>query len=185
MEQFCNGRDVDGDGDFCRDFLGPMNLFKCFEEEDHAIMAQETVDRMNSHCTAMLLQAGNEVQKLSKHFKNCPVVWDTGASYGLTPFRGDFINYEKCRIPVQDISKTNYVVGIGTVMWKFKTVDEKTIYLPLLCYHLESADIRLLSPQTYHQLHGGDSHLIGNGSAVAMEILGGPGAPSEQIVIPI
>ena len=83
LEQFCNGRHLDGDGDFCRDFLGPMNLFKGFEEEDHAIMAQETVDKMNSHRTAMLLQAGNEVQKLSKHFKNCPVVWDTGASHEI------------------------------------------------------------------------------------------------------
>ena len=183
LEQFCHGKD--SDGNYLRDFLGLMHLFKGFEEEDHSQTAQDTVNRMNGHRTAMLLQAGSDVQKLSKHFKHCPVVWDTGASYGLTPFRGDFIDYEECRIPVQDISKTNYVVGIGTVMWKFKTVEGKDIYLPLLCYHLETADIRLLSPQTYHQLHGGDSHLIGNGSAVAMEILSGPNSPSEQIVIPI
>ena len=184
LEQFCNGKDADGN--YLRDFLGLMNLFKGFEEEDHEKNAQDTINRMNSHRTSMLLQAaGSDVPKLQKHFKHCPVVWDTGASYGLTPFRGDFIDYKECSIPVQDISKTNMVVGIGTVMWKFRTITGKKVYLPLLCYHLETADIRLLSPQTYHQLHGGASHLIGNGSAISMEIRGGPGEPPEQIIIPI
>ena len=40
----------------------------------------------------------------SKNFILCPLVWDTGASYGLTPFRDDFIDYGEVVIEVQDIA---------------------------------------------------------------------------------
>ena len=173
---------------FCEqtDFLGTMKLFRAFEEDDHSKTAQETINRMNSHRISLMLEAGSEMQSKATSFKHCPLIWDTGASYGLTPFRGDFIDYEECSIPVQDISKTNTVIGIGTVMWKFETIEKRVIYLPLLCYHLPTADIRLLSPQTYHQLHGGASHLIGNGSAISMEIRAcGPNLPAQLIMIPI
>ena len=167
-------------------FLGPTQLAKGFDREDHSAVAQATVDRMNSHRVNLLLEAQHGIFKLRTSFIDCPLVWDTGASYGLTPFRGDFIDYEECSIPVQDISKTNMVVGIGTVMWKFKESNGGTIYLPLLCYHLPTADIRLLSPQTYHQLHGGDSHLIDNGSAVEMRMAQqSPEMPAHRLRIPI
>jgi hypothetical protein len=59
-------------------------------------------------------------------FENCPVgggkldprslilIWDTGTSYGLTPFCSDFIDYVECDIPVWDVTKVNKVIGIGT-----------------------------------------------------------------------
>ena len=53
-------------------------------------------------------------------YYDCPLVWDTGASFGLTPFRGDFIDYVKCNIQVNDIARTNIVIGIGTTLHKFK-----------------------------------------------------------------
>ncbi len=53
-------------------------------------------------------------------FRQCLVAWDTDARYGLTPFCGNFGDYEDVCIPVQDIDHTNTVVGIGTVMWIFK-----------------------------------------------------------------
>jgi hypothetical protein len=34
--------------------------------------------------------------------KTTMLIWDTGASFGLTPFRSDFINYVKCDIPARD-----------------------------------------------------------------------------------
>ena len=125
---------------------------------------------MNSHRFNLLLESQHGIFDLRKSFVNCPLIWDTGASYGLTPFRGDFLDYEECNIPVQDISKTNMVIGIGTVMWKFKESNGRTIYLPILCYHLPTADIRLLSPHEYHQLHEGHSHLIDNGSVFGMNM---------------
>ena len=91
---------------FCEqtDFLGTMKLFRAFEEDDHSKTAQDTINRMNSHRISLLLEAGSEMQSKAISFKHCPLIWDTGASYGLTPFRGDFIDYEECNIPVQDIS---------------------------------------------------------------------------------
>ena len=71
----------------------------------------------------------------SDEFKFCPCVWDTGASYGLTPFRSDFIDYEEVNIEVQDIAHTNVVIGVGTVMWKMTATNGQTVYLPLLAYH--------------------------------------------------
>ncbi len=44
------------------------------------------------------------------------LVWDTGASFGLTPLRSDFIDYVKCDIPVKDMNKVNCVIGIDTTL---------------------------------------------------------------------
>ena len=96
------------------------------------------------------------------------MVWDTGASFGLTPFRGDFIDYVKCNIQVNDIARTNIVIGIGTTLHKFKWNDED-IYLPCLSYHLPSIEIRLFSPQTYHTLYGGHSVLFGDRAVKLIE----------------
>jgi hypothetical protein len=73
-------------------------------------------------------------------FKDCPLVWDTGASFGLTPFRGDFLDYVECNITVKGIARTNTVIGIGTTLHKFK-IDGNDIFLPCLSYHLPSAEI--------------------------------------------
>ncbi len=178
--------------DFCSrtDFLAPMRLYRSFKDDDEDTQerAQDTVDRMNRARTSLMLSVDNagDFHYEFHHFKDCPLVFDTGASYGLTPFRGDFIDYEECNIPVQDITKTNTVVGIGTVMWKHHATNGDVIYLPYLCYHLPSTDIRLLSPQTYHQLHGGESHLVDDGSKIVMDLpRQGPGHPKHCIEIPI
>ena len=45
----------------------------------------------------------------------------------MTPFRGDFIDYVECRIPVNDIKETNMVIGMGTTLHKFE-IAGKPIY---------------------------------------------------------
>jgi len=95
--------------------------------EDHLARAEDTVRRAN-------LFIANSKALRCKHgpsFADCPVVWDTGASYGLTPFRADFIHYEEVEITVEDITKKNTVIGICTVMWKFATKSGRTAYLPI------------------------------------------------------
>ena len=78
------------------------------------------------------------------------------------------------------------VVGIGTVIWKFEASDWTLIYLPLLCYHLPTADIRLISPQTYHQLHGNKSWLVEQGCGIVMDLPDlGPHHPCHKLSIPI
>ena len=142
--------------------IGSSNDMDELSLEDHRDIAQDTVTRANMFInTAKAYQSSCDHGKPS--FKFCPVVWDTGASFGLTPFREDFITYEEVNISVSDITKTNMVIGIGTVMWKFRTVSGKVIHLPMIAYHLPTTNIRLFSPQTFHQLHGGESSLVSDG----------------------
>jgi hypothetical protein len=94
-------------------------------------------------------------------FKTCPLVWDTGASFGLTPFRGDFIDYTECSITINDIARTNQVVGVGTTLHKFQH-EGRDIFIPCLSYHLPTANIRLFSPQTFHTIYGGHSTVNGD-----------------------
>jgi hypothetical protein len=64
-----------------------------------------------------------------------------GASYGLTPFWSDFIDYVKCEIPVRDVTKVNTVVGIGTTLHKFTDINGNPLYLPSVLYHLPETDV--------------------------------------------
>ena len=100
--------------------------------------------------------------------KTLILIWDTGGSAGLTPFRSDFIDYVECDIDVRDVTKVNKVIGIGTTLHKFVDDAGNNIFLPCVSYHLPSTDVRLFSPQVYHQLYGGDS--IVNGDKVVMRI---------------
>lgn len=86
----------------------------------------------------------------------------TGASFGLTPFCGIFMDYVESSIPVNDISRTNMVVGIGRTLHKFADSDGEIVHLPCLAYHLPSAKIHLFSPQIYHTLYGSHSAVFGS-----------------------
>jgi len=89
------------------------------------------------------------------------LIWNTGASFGLMPFRSDFIDYVECDIPVRDVTKVNRVVGIGNTIHKFMNTNGNPVFLPCVSYHLPQTDVRLFSPQTYHQMHGGYSEVYG------------------------
>ena len=95
------------------------------------------------------------------NYYSTPLIYDTGASFGLTPYRSDFIDFEEASIPVKDISKTNTVLGIGTVMYKLKATNGDELLVPGLSYYLPECDIRLMSPQVYHKLYGGCSIVDG------------------------
>ena len=150
LSSFCTGR-----GDV---FLAAARQMNWFRERSWDEGAQQTVPRMNllNH----LLEVDGRSRPRST-FVDCPLVWDTGASFGLTPFRQDFVDYVECSITVNDIARSNTVIGIGTTLHKFK-VDGKDVFFPCLSYHLPSAEIRLFSPQTYHTLYGGHSAVFGD-----------------------
>ena len=82
------------------------------------------------------------------------LIWDTGASFVLTPFKGNFINNVKCNIPLKDVTKFNNVIGIGTTIHKFVDANVKDVLLPCIYYHLPITDVQIFHPQTYHQLRG-------------------------------
>ena len=46
------------------------------------------------------------------------LIRNMGSSYGLTPFRSNFVEYVKCDIRAKDVTNINRVVGIGTTLQK-------------------------------------------------------------------
>ncbi len=125
------------------------------------------------------------VPRKRQTFKSYPLVWDTGALFGLTPFCQDFIDYTECSIPVNDIARTNTVIGIGTTLHKFK-VDGKDIFMACLSYHLPSADVRLISPQTFHTLYGWCSTVFADKVEMFIESLRvGVGINRETLNVPM
>jgi hypothetical protein len=97
----------------------------------------------------------------------------------LTPFQSDFIDYVEVSFEVQDVTKTNKVVVIGTTLHRFVDDNGKDVYLPCVSYHLPTTDVRLFSPQIYHQLHCGSSTI--DGANVCMRLCG----RRPNITIPI
>ncbi len=55
----------------------------------------------------------------------------------------------------------NKVIRIGTTIHKFTDINRNPVFLPCVSYHLPQMDVRLFSPQTYHQMHGGYSEVYG------------------------
>ena len=49
---------------------------------------------------------------------NLILIWDTGDSYGLAPFRSNLINDVKDDIPVKYTTKINRVIGITITLYK-------------------------------------------------------------------
>ena len=87
--------------------------------------AQKTVCWMNLFLVTLCLD-GNKTAKAT--YKSLPPIWHTRAPFGLTLFQGDFIDYTKGTILVNDIAQISMVVGIGTTLRKFQ-VDSDTLFL--------------------------------------------------------
>jgi hypothetical protein len=81
---------------------------------------------------------------LCRTFENYPVgggklnlcslilIWDTGVSYALILFCGNFINYVECDIPLWDITKVKKVIRIGTTLHKFTGTDGIPVFIPFV-----------------------------------------------------
>ena len=80
-------------------------------------------------------------------FLSMLLAWNADASYGLMPFRGDFIDYIKVDIPVKGVTKVNEVIGVGSALFKFKNDKNQDMYFPCIAYHFPIADIFIFSPQ--------------------------------------
>ena len=108
-----------------------------------------STQRVNVLCGQILK---NQVPQNSniKDTRTIMLVWDTGALYSLTPFRGDFIYYVKCDLLVKDVTKVNRVVVIRTTIHKFINRNGQDILLTCISYHLTQTYVLLFSSHTYH-----------------------------------
>ena len=160
IDAFCRAR---GSTD---SFLAATRLTSKMVSRRHQESAEDTVARAMSYrlrlAVCRLLNNSHQHVKPRPTSTTCPLIYDTGASFGLTPFRSDFIDYVECQIQVRDISKSNTVVGIGTTLHRFTSSTGEPFWLPCLSYHLPSSEVRLFSPQTYHTIYGGKSCVEGD-----------------------
>jgi len=80
----------------------------------------------------------------------CPLIFDTGASNGLTPYRSDFIpsTYREMDLPVKTVASNGSIVGGGFILRKYKTRSGSIVYVKSFDYHMPSAEVRLTSPQS-------------------------------------
>ena len=166
---------------FCaadHDFLRLPHLLKTLCNHDyHVGQIKLALDRVALLCGTFEMHHSGQ---RSLDPKTLMLIWDTGASAGLTPFWSDFIDYVECEIDVCDISKVKKVIGIGTTLHKFVDNNGNNVYLPCVSYHLPSTDVRLFSPQIYHQLHGGHSVVCGDAVEMVFGKYGG-----STVTIPI
>ncbi len=95
--------------------------------------AQRTLHQLNAICSTF--EATINV-KTSDSFKITMLIWDTRASFDLTPFCQDFIDYVQVEMPVKDVTKVNTVIGVGTAFFKFVNDWKEIIYLHCIAYHL-------------------------------------------------
>jgi hypothetical protein len=79
--------------------------------------------------------------------KHILLIWDTGASFDLTPFLKYFID-----------RRVDNFIGIGTTLHKL-TDTKETSLSSFVSYHLPQTDVHLFSLQLNHQMHGGYSEV--------------------------
>ena len=75
------------------------------------------------------------------------LVWDTGALYGLTTFRNDFIDNMRCDLQVKVVTKANRVIGIGTTLHRLIDRNGQDILLTCISYCLTHIYVRLYIPR--------------------------------------
>ncbi len=145
---------LDGFCDGSKDFLKLTHLLSRFHSVNHSKNAQECLDWFHATRGTFGGTYGNE--NSGPHIdvpldpRHLMLIWDTGTSFGLTPFWSDFIDYVACTIPVRYITKVNNVIGIGRTLHKFTDTKGLPVYLPYVSYHLPQTDVHLFSPHTYH-----------------------------------
>jgi hypothetical protein len=68
----------------------------------------------------------------TKDPKTMVLIWDTGASAGLTPFHSDFFDYVEVDFEIRDVTKANKVTVTGTTLHRFVVDNGGVIYLPMV-----------------------------------------------------
>jgi hypothetical protein len=95
------------------------------------------------------------VQLQSVYFgamNDTPIVFDTGASTGVTPHRDDFIDFTLSDSSLTGIAQQARVRGSGTVSWTVRDDTGQEHALKTRALYVPDAQVRLFSPQVHLQL---------------------------------
>ncbi len=86
------------------------------------------------------------------------VIIDSGASDCISPHCANFITHGPSNMKIKDLSSSNKVVGEGLIQSRFQDTLGDSVALDFTGYHIEGADVHLLSPQVLLGTFGGWSH---------------------------
>ena len=104
--------------------------------------------------------AGGPSYGKSMAYHNCqhdnmmtPIVFDTGCSLSITPFKEDFVSsiLKPQTSEIKGVgAATHPITGVGVVRWNiYYDMDGKEFSIQTYAYHVPSSDIRLFSPQAF------------------------------------
>jgi hypothetical protein len=87
----------------------------------------------------------------NQHRCDVPVVFDTGCSFSITPFKEDFTStIEKTDVKdLAGLTDTVAIAGVGWIEWPIRDVFGQIAVLRTQAYYVPTASIRLHSPQCY------------------------------------
>jgi hypothetical protein len=100
---------------------------------------------------------------------NSSLVIDSGASVCISPHKSDFMTYKKSKMKIKDLSSSNHVAGEGIVCWYMKDANDSPIQVELMGYHMQKAEVRLLSPQVLIKTVGGQSLQTNKGIDITLD----------------
>ena len=123
--------------------LGPGGIKDDFD--DFALEFRNSGSEVESVSTlvARTQVYGRRFNKIGPASNDYPLVFDTGASAGLTPFRCDSMpDYSKLNIKVQGVAGIGDIEGAGTILRRHRTRCSSTVYIPALGYHMPAVKPR-------------------------------------------
>jgi hypothetical protein len=89
-----------------------------------------------------------------------PIVFDTGASFSLTPFLEDFVDgiEPATEKEMNGINSSVKIEGVGWVEWTIRDVFGHVCLIRTRAYYIPESSICLFSPQQYCKEHGKGPH---------------------------
>ena len=93
--------------------------------------------------------------------RDTPLVFDTGASSGLSPLKCNFLSdFKPAKIGVKCVTGGGSSIAGGTMLRRFKTCCGTKLLLTAHGYHFPEANIYLESPQSLVMAVGGSGHAV-------------------------
>ena len=118
---------------FCdvrNDFLCLPNILREFAQQDQTYGTQHDVDNLNIFKS--MLDACKDVNTVAT-FQTMILEWNTGALFGLTQFKADFVDNVKLAPLVNDVIIVKKAIGIVTTIHKLKIAREMMYNFYVCC----------------------------------------------------
>jgi hypothetical protein len=131
--------------------FGDLTVIRTEVDCCHGTDSHATSGTISDNAYVYLSQHVNGKQDLFT-FGNArhPVIFDSGASLGITFDRNDFdgsLTKPEGDLRLGGMAQGLQIEGIGSVTWTFRNPDGSEVQIRSNCYYVPGAKVRLLSPQ--------------------------------------